>query len=90
MGIVMLKFLTTDWVSYFFDKISLSLYEKEQQKYKKYRESEKQKIVKNNKIIVKVNDKIIYDSSQDIDMSDDLYYALLSYGLKESVKSQKK
>ena len=86
----MKKFFTTDWVEYFFKKVSLLMYESEQERHRKIRRSEKNKIVKNNRIIVKVNDDIIYDSKKQKDMSDDLFYALLSYGLKESIRSNER
>ncbi len=85
----MLNFLTTDWVEYIFNRISLKLYEKEQEKHRKLKQIEKNKIIKNNRIIVKVNDCTIYDSKKDKNMSDDLYYALLSYGLMDAINSNK-
>ena len=84
----MLKFLTTDWVEYLFNKIALKIYENEQKRYRKSRQAEKNRIIKNNRIIVKVNNDTIYDSKKEKDMSDDLYFALLSYGLMESVNSK--
>lgn len=86
----MLNFLTTDWVEYIFNYASLKIYEKEQEKHRKLKQIEKNKIIKNNRIIVKVNDCTIYDSKKDKDMSDDLYYALLSYGLIDAVNSKKR
>lgn len=84
----MLKFLTTDWVDYLFNHVSLKMYEYEQEKHRKAKQAEKIKIIKNNRIIVKVNNSVIYDSKKEKDMSDDLYYALLSYGLKDSINSK--
>lgn len=86
----MLNFLTTDWVEYIFNYISLKIYEREQEKHRKSKRIEKNKIIKNNRIIVKVNDCIIYDSKKNKNMSDDLYYALLSYGLKDAINSEKR
>ena len=86
----MLNFLTTDWVEYLFNYISLKVYEKEQEKHRKLKQLEKNRIIKNNRIIVKVNDCTIYDSKKDKYMSDDLYYALLSYGLIDAVNSKKR
>lgn len=83
----MLKLLTTDWASYLFDLISLKIYEREQHSRKKNKQLEKKKILKNNRIIVKVNNSVIYDSKKEKEMSDDLFYALLSYGLMDSVNS---
>lgn len=85
----MLNFLTVDWIEYIFNNIALKMYENEQEKHRKSSQSEKKKIIKNNRIIVKVNNDIIYDSKKDGDMSDDLFYALLSYGLMDSVNSKK-
>lgn len=84
----MLKILKTDWVEYIFNYVSLKMYENEQEKRRKTKNAEKKKIIKNNRIIVKVNNNIIYDSKKNKDMSDELYYALLSYGLKESISSK--
>ena len=84
----MLNFLTTDWVEYIFDCISLKIYEKEQEKHRKLKRLEKNKIIKNNRIIVKVNNSTIYDSKKNKNMSDDLYYALLSYGLMDAINSK--
>ena len=86
----MIKLLCTDWVEYFFHYFSLKFYEKKQEKHRKQNNEEKNKIVRNNRIIVKVNDTIIYDSKKEKNMSDELYYALLSYGLKDSINSQPK
>lgn len=86
----MFKFLCTDWVEYLFNLFSLKLYEKEQEKHRKQYQAEKKQIIRNNRIIVKVNDNIIYDSKKEKEMSDELYYALLSYGLKDSINSQSK
>lgn len=86
----MLKLLTTDWVEYIFNYVSLKIYEKEQEKHRRLKQLEKNKIIKNNRIIVKVNDCTIYDSKKNKDMSDDLYYALLSYGLIDAVNSKKR
>jgi len=74
-----------DWVEYIFNHIALKIYESEQEKHRKSYQAEKKRIIKNNRIIVKVNNDIIYDSKKDKTMSDDLYYALLSYGLMESI-----
>lgn len=82
------NFLMTDWVESFYNKVSLLMYESEQERRRKLRQSEKNKIVKNNRIIVKVNNDIIYDSKKQKDMSDELYYALLSYGLMEAINSK--
>lgn len=84
----MFNFLTTDWIEYWFNYLSLKLYEKEQENHRKIRENEKNKIIRNNRIIVKVNNDIIYDSKKEKDMSDDLYYALLSYGLMDTINSK--
>ena len=54
----------------------------------KISEQKKKRVLKNNRIIVKVNNDIIYDSKKQKEMPDDLYYALLSYGLKESINSK--
>lgn len=86
----MLKILTTDWVEYLFNKVSLRLYENKQERHRKNKESEKNKIIRNNRIQVIVNSDIIYDSKKNKEMSDGLYYALLSYGLMESINSQKR
>ncbi len=86
----MKNFLTTDWVDFLFNYVSLKIYEKEQEKHRKSKQLEKNKIIKNNRIIVKVNYCTIYDSKKDKDMSDDLYYALLSYGLIDAVNSKKR
>lgn len=84
----MANFFTVDWAGYIFNHMSLKIYEYEQEKHRKTNQAEKRKIIKNNRIIVKVNDDIIYDSKKEKDMSDDLYYALLSYGLKDSINSK--
>ncbi len=55
---------------------------------RKNKRTEKKRVLKNNRIIVKVNNDIIYDSKKQKEMPDDLYYALLSYGLKESINSK--
>lgn len=86
----MMKLLTADWANILFNYFSLKIYEHEQAKHRKTQQYEKNKIIRHNRIIVKVNDDIIYDSKKDKEMSDDLYFALLSYGLKESVNSKKK
>lgn len=78
----------TDWVEILFHKISLKLYEKEQEKHRKISQIQKNKIIKNNRIIVKVNDAIIYDSKKEKNMSDELFYALVSYGLMDSINSK--
>ena len=85
----MFKFLSMDCIDYLFNHLSLKLYEKNQEKHRKLRDAEKNKIIRNNRIIVKVNNSIIYDSKKEKRMSDDLYYALLSYGLMETVNLQK-
>lgn len=87
---MLLKFLTMDWVATFFSYMSLKMYEKEQEKHRKAKQVQKIKIIKNNRIIVKVNNDTIYDSKKEKDMSDDLYYALLSYGLMDFIKSKPK
>lgn len=84
----MQELFMTDWVEAFFQKVSLKIYEKEQEKYRKANQIQKNKIIKNNRIIVKVNNNIIYDSKKEKDMSDELFYALLSYGLMDSVNSK--
>lgn len=84
----MLKFLTTDWVEFLFNRISLRVYENEQERHRKSHQAEKKRIIKNNRIIVKVNNDTIYDSKKEKDMSDDLFYALLSYGLMDSINSK--
>ncbi len=84
----MLNFLSTDWVEYWFNLVSLKMYEKTQEKHRRIRNTEKNKIIKYNRIIVKVNNDIIYDSKKEKDMSDELYYALLSYGLMDTIKSK--
>lgn len=84
----MLDFLTADWVEYIFNHFSLKIYEKEQEKHRKLKQIKKNKIIKNNRIIVKVNDCTIYDSKKEKSMSDDLYYALLSYGLMDAINSK--
>lgn len=86
----MLRFLAMDWVAYLFNGFAVWMYEKEQEKHRKYKQNEKKKIIKNNRIIVKVNSEVIYDSKKEKDMSDDLYYALLSYGLMDSVNLKAK
>lgn len=84
----MLKLLSTDWAEYIFNLLSLKIYENEQGKRRRNKRTEKKRVLKNNRIIVKVNNDIIYDSKKEKDMPDDLYYALLSYGLKESINSK--
>ncbi len=84
----MFEILTTDWIEYWFNHLSLKLYEKDQEKHRKIRNAEKNKIIRNNRIIVKVNNDIIYDSKKEKNMSDDLYYALLSYGLMDVINSK--
>lgn len=86
----MLKLLTIDWVEILFNHISLKMYENEQVRHRKAKQIEKNRIIKNNRIIVKVNNDVIYDSKKEKDMSDDLYYALLSYGLMDSINSKSK
>lgn len=81
-------YLTTDWFSVLLDRISLNLYEKELEKVRKMNQNKKRQVVKNNRIIVKVNNDVIYDSKKTEDMSDELFYALLSYGLMDSIKSK--
>lgn len=83
----MKRIFTTDWVEYIFNRIALWIYENEQKKYRKSIQSQKRKIINNNRIIVKVNNEVIYDSKKQKDMSDDLYYALLSYNLMEVINS---
>lgn len=61
----MLKFLTVDWAEYIFNHISLKMYENKQEKHRKAKQLEKNRIIKNNRIIVKVNDDIIYDSKKE-------------------------
>lgn len=85
----MLKLLSTDWIDCLFNYLSLKLYEKEQEKHRRLRNIEKNKIIRNNRIIVKVNNDLIYDSKKEKEMSDELYYALLSYGLMDAINSQK-
>lgn len=86
----MFNFLSIDWIDYLFNYFSLKIYENEQEKHRKKRIAEKKKILRNNRIIVKVNNDVIYDSKKEKKMSDDLYYALLSYGLMDVISSQKK
>lgn len=81
-------FICKDWTEYFAQKLSLKVYEKEQEKNRKKLLYEKNKILRNNRIIVRVNDDIIYDSKKSGDISDDLYFALLSYGLMDSIKNK--
>lgn len=83
-----LEFITKDWSEYILGKISFHLYENEQKKHRQRMLSEKNRITKNNRIIVKVNSDIIYDSKKDGEMSDQLYLALLSYGLMDSIKNK--
>ena len=73
-----------------FDKISLLLYERERSDDKRMIEQQKRKFIKNNTVVVKVNDKVIYDSMVDGEMTDELYMALVSYGLVNNPKSGKK
>lgn len=84
----MFKFLTTDWVEFLFNRISLKIYENEQERHRRSNQAEKKRIIKNNRIIVRVNNDTIYDSKKEKDMSDDLFYALLSYGLMDSINSK--
>lgn len=84
---MMLKFLTVDWVNYVFNNLSLKIYEKEQEKRRIKKQQEKRRIINNNRIIVKVNDHTIYDSKKQKNMPDGLYFALVSYGLKDSVNA---
>ena len=86
----MFNFLATDWIENMFNYISLKMYEKEQEKHRQEKQAEKTKIIRNNRIIVKVNNDIIYDSKKEKDMSDELFYALLSYGLMETVNSKER
>lgn len=82
------EFITTDWVDYAFKVLSLKRYEKEQEKCRKRLLSEKNRVTKNNRIIVKVNDDLIYDSKKNGEISDELFLALLSYGLMDSIKNK--
>lgn len=84
----MFKFLSVDWIDCLFNFLALKIYESEQEKHRKKRNAEKNKIIRNNRIIVKVNNDIIYDSKKEKNMSDELYYALLSYGLMDAINSQ--
>lgn len=84
----MFNLFTIDWVEYLFDYMSLKIYEKEQEKHRKLKTIEKNKIIRNNRIIVKVNNDVIYDSKKEKNMSDELYYALLSYGLMDTINSK--
>lgn len=86
----MKNILMTDWVEYLFNRISLKIYENEQKKHRKYYQEKKKQIIKNNRIIVKVNNDTIYDSKKDKDMSDELFYALISYGLMDAINTKKK
>lgn len=86
----MVSVFNTDWVKYIFDYLSLKMYENEQKKHRKSQQAQKRKIINNNRIIVKINNTLIYDSKKQKDMSDDLYYALLSYGLMEAINNGNK
>lgn len=80
----------SDWIETWFQKNALRMYEDEQEKQRQRLQSEKKQLVKNNRIIVKVNHSVIYDSKKNNDISDELYYALLSYGLKEVISKKDK
>lgn len=82
--------LNMDWVDSFFQKMSLKVYEDEQEKRRQTLQNEKKQIIKKNRIIVRVNNEIIYDSKKNKDISDELYFALLSYGLREAVSKKEK
>ena len=84
-----LEFMKKDWSDYFLKTISLKMYEKEQAEKRKKISCEKNRITRNNRIIVKVNEETIYDSKdKSKELSDELYFALLSYGLKESIRNK--
>lgn len=86
----MLDIISKDWVEYIFNRISLKMYENEQVRHRKSLQAQKRKIINKNRIIVKVNDEVIYDSKKQREMSDELYYALLSYDLMEAINSKTK
>ena len=82
--------LKKDWIEMCFQKIALKMYENEQEKRRVELQNEKRNVIRNNRIIVKVNNKIVYDSKKDKELSDDLYYALLSYGLMDAINNKAK
>lgn len=81
---------TKDWIKVIFEKTSLYFYERERLKQRKSLKQEKEKFIKQNTIVVTVNDRVVYDSSINGVMSDDLFLALLDYGIKNDAKTQKK
>lgn len=82
-----MSILEKDIADVLFDKISLFIYEKMKQKSRKSLEYEKKTFIERNTVIVQVNGDVIYDSSTDGVMNDDLYNALISYGVKQDVET---
>ncbi len=78
--------ITKDWGNMFFEKIALVYYEWKKQKDKKSLQTEKEKFIGKNTIIVTVNDEEIYNSQRDGVMNDELYLALLCYGADKDKK----
>lgn len=82
-----MSFLERDLADILFEKLSLYMYERDQKKERKSLENEKKTFIKNNTVIVIVNGTVIYDSSTDGVMNDDLYNALISYGAKQDAEN---
>ena len=73
-----------------FEKITLFFYERERKNEKRTIEQQKKRFIKNNTVVVKVNDKVIYDSTCNGEMTDELYTALVSYGVVNDIKAGRK
>lgn len=82
--------LEKDFGDILYERLSLYLYERNERKMRKSQQSEKERFVKNNTVIVTVNDEVIYDSRVDGIISDDLFNALISYGVVKSTQKKKK
>ena len=83
-----MSILEKDIADVLFEKLSLLLYEKRQQKSRKSLEAEKKTFIRNNTVIVMLNGATIYDSSVDGVMNDALYNALISYGAKQDMEKE--
>lgn len=73
-----------------FEKISLFFYERERRNEKRSIEQRKKRFIKNNTVVVMVNEKVIYDSTCNGEMTDELYNALISYGVADDIKPGRK
>lgn len=86
----MMELLKKDWGDLLYENLTSLYYKMLKRKERKSLEEEKKTFIKDNTVIVTINGKVIYNSSIDGVMNDDLYNALLSYGAEKDMESIKK